>query len=340
MQLNKPQYSALCSFIRSLSMGQFNAQHRGAVLGLDPNGAHKHLKAIAPETLQQLLNVLPSGKVAKITSPVLKSIRHAVKQDLLYVRRPHLDKDHWPKIIRRQTKMNNARAGLFAGPGGMTLKLHDKGMSVPLRGTHRWNDKNGGELILMGHWYEIMAEIGKAIGGVRLVSELDGMANDVNAEFDRKYGSMPGDDQRGVEAVWTMPFYISYESGPQFECVGEEGETVLDPRGDIVRLVGSKVAGVAGNIDAPLDFAAYGRTGLDVVGVVVDSVQKARDEWKSRTVDDGPPDGGRTDQQMDKTIYTIVIGTAAVGGRYISTDKTVLDGNDLMKFTLQALQNA
>ena len=329
MKLGKLEYASLDKFLGTLVMTQFMLKYRLEVHTLNPDGQNKDLQALSQECLQQLVNVLPSGKVAKVTSPVLKSVRSKVKEALKFVRRPHLDPESWPKVFRRNTKLSNARAGIFEGPSGMLMRLNDQAMAVGLNGVHVWDERNAGELIIMGKWFEISTEIGKS-RGLQLKSELNGTAGDVNAEFDKMYGSMRGDAEGGIDGLDEMPFYVSCQGGQQFQCTEKQAEVVADPRNEIVQLVGAKVAFLAGNVNVGgPQWASTARTGLDYVGLTADMIGKARDSLS-----------GGPQKITDHTIYTVVIGTSPAAPKYVSTNTTVLNSDSLLRFTLDALQQA
>jgi len=330
MKLSNREYDSLFKFMKTLTFQQLAAKYRYEAFRLDPEGQGKDLQDLDQSTLQQFVNILPSGAMAKVTSPILKKVRSKFKDALKFVRRPHLDPESWPKVFRRNTKISNARAGIFEGPGGMLMRLHDQAMAVQLNTTHVWDERNAGDLIIMGRWYQISAAIGRARGAVHLKSELKGTQGDVNIEFDKKYGPMPGDAPGGLDRLDHMPFYVSCQGGQQFHCTDSQGEVVADPRTEIVKLVGGKIAGVAGNFNVVgPQWASDARTGLDVIALGKDVFDKARDALSSDT-----------ETITDNTIYTVVVGTSPATRNYVATDSTSLEWDALLYHTLTAMEQA
>jgi hypothetical protein len=338
MKLTKFEYSHLADFVRGLSNSQFHAGDRLNVKHLDPGGDALDLQDLGEEPLQKLVNVLPSGKAAKITSPVLKAVRHKVKTALLGIRRPLLDPEHWPKVLRRMHKVSLARSGLRQGPMGQIFVLHDKGMQVSLGGTHIWDERNAGDLVIMGRWHEITAEIGKAGGALQCKSKLSGSANDVNAEFDRMYGSLPGDDP-GWSPNDGMPFYVSCSAGPMFRPTNDEkeGEVVLNLPGELVKLAAGAVAGIAGGA-IPTGYGLEGTAGavMGALGAAKDAIDVGRDP--ARWAKDAISEAVARDKAFDKTILTVTIGITPSDSKYVSTGKTQLGWQEVLDFTLKAIQ--
>jgi hypothetical protein len=234
MKISSNEYKHVIAKFKKLQITdqRFKMIERVAFQNLASKGYD--LAMLKEGTLRRLIALLPTG----ITSPVLHKVRTKCKQTLLHIARPHLDPNTWPKVFRNIN--NNDRAGLRDFGGGQLGVLNDKAMSLPLRGSFVWNQSKFGDLMIIGPWPAIAAAIGEGGHGLKFEFGFgDIYAGDVNVEFDRMYTDLeiPVDD-RG--------FYVTHIPGAAFQVSDDEGEVVLDPRGEMVELAGGAVAGFAG----------------------------------------------------------------------------------------------
>lgn len=255
MKLTPSEYQhVLQYFSQSPMTSAFNGGHRLAFKGLAGKGYD--LAALDDDVLRRLIAFLPHGSLKKIHSPVLSKVQKKSRETLVHKARPHLDPEYWPKVFRNLN--NNDRAGLRDFGGGQLGVLHDRAMATPLRGRFVWNERKFGDLLIMGPWSAISSTLGDGSGVSFEFGYADIYAGDVNMEWDRMFREeeIPKDD-RG--------FYVTYLPGSAFAVADEEGEVVLDPRGEMVNLVGGAVAGFAG-AGVALDGV------VEVIGVVKDAI--------------------------------------------------------------------
>jgi len=220
------------------------------------------LSQLDDATLRQLIGYLPTNSFLTKSS---YAVRGKIKDTLLYRARPHMDPDVWPKVFRKIN--NNSRSGLRDFGGGQLGVLNDKAMSMPLRGTFAWNEREFGELIIMGTWKDIAGAIGKAKDLSFVVNFDDIYKGDVNVEFDRMYTDrkIPLDD---------LAIVVTYIPSLGFEPTTEEGRVVLDPRGELVQAAGGAVSGFAGAGTSFSGVIEIASASLDTIGLVSDMADK------------------------------------------------------------------
>lgn len=255
MKITSKQHKDTLKYLKPKPLIKFNLPERSAFS--DIRLRNYELSGLGEKTLRRLIAVLPSSSGFLGSHSSAKKVRNKAKTTLLHLARPHLNPEQWPKVFRKIN--NNSRSGLRDFGGGQLGVLNDKAMSVPLRGKFSWTQTKFGELIIMGHWSDISKAIGDAGDGLSFELDFgDIYAGDVNIEFDRMYTDRedPKDD---------MEIVVTCIPGVAFETTDEEGRVVLNPRGEIVELVGGMVGGFAG--------AGVALTGpLEVIGLVTDSL--------------------------------------------------------------------
>jgi len=301
-KLSSIEASSLHSWRRRKGIGlQYIA---GSLVKRDgsPNGLIENMSV---EQMAKLKDALPKGKTSRLTSPILWSIRRKLARaiDAKGGVQPHQEApETWPQAYRMMMHLNNKRGGLRRAGGGQWVKLNPKAMKVSLRGTHRWTQEKGGDLIIMGTWSQISAALGNP--GLRFSSEFgDIYKGDVNMEFDRMYGDLGGEE---LERLSKMPLAVEVTSGVGFSETEDEGEVVLDPRGEIVKLVGDKIVGIAGAAGPE----SLGHEVLDkindVKGFIEDHVipvgEKVMEVHESRR-----------EAKIHKTHLTVTVGVGASG---------------------------
>ena len=306
-KISSSEYNAVISYFKKLSNTKFPLLMRAEFARLA--SASYNLASLPEATCRRLQNALPSGHTHILRSPHLHSVRQKCKTALKYMARPHLDPDHWPKVFRKIN--NNSRAGLRDFGGGQLGVLNDKAMAMPLNGTFSWNEKKFGELIVMGPWSNISEAIGSAGRGLEFKVDFgDIYAGDVNVEFDRMYRDEDGPkDDMGI--------VVSYLPGAAFGTTDEEGEVVLDPRGELVELGAGAVAGIAGagaQLKGALEVAGLVKDGVDLAG-------KMKDNFGVKL----------TSNATDKDKYTFVVSLFAVGDyRSRNTGEKSISGSDFL----------
>ena len=267
-----------------------------------PHGA---IESMSVEQMAKLRDALPKGKFAKMHSPILTSIRKKLSRaiDAKGGVQPHQEApETWPQAYRMMMHLNNKRAGIRKAGGGQWVKLHPKAMKTELRGTHRWTQEKGGDLIIMGTWSQVSAALGNP--SLRFKSDFgDIYKGDVNMEFDRMYGDLGGEE---LDRLSKMPLTVEVESGVGFAETEDEGEVVLNPRGEIVDLVGGKIVGIAGAagpeslghevLDKISDVKGFIEDHVIPVGEKVMEVHESRKEAK-----------------IHKTHLTVTVGVGARG---------------------------
>jgi hypothetical protein len=308
MKLTPSEYQHVLQFFGQSPMTPlFNAGHRLAFKGLAGKGCE--LGTLDEDTLRRLIAFLPHGKLKKVHSPVLSKVQKKARQTLVHLARPHLNPDFWPKVFRNLN--NNDRKGLRDFGGGQLGVLHDRAMATPLRGRFVWNERKFGDLLVMGPWSAISSTLADGSSVSFEFGYEDIYAGDVNMEWDRMYREeeIPKDD-RG--------FYVTYLGGCAFEVADEEGEVVLDPRGELVNLAGGAVAGFAG-AGVALDGA------LEVIGVVKDAIGTSISMGDNMGVKLKGSSGNRNMHTFIVSILPSDKNTSVATGKQSMTGKEFLD---------------
>ena len=305
MIMTEKEYSQTLKYLREKKVDeQWSTPFRNLVI------QGRDLSRLSEQQLRHLRDALPSGRSQHVFSPIVHGVRQKIKKTLLHGPRPHLDPNHWPKVFRKIN--NNSQQGLQDFSGGQLGVLHDKAMSIPLKGTFKWTQRQFGELIIMGSWTDISTAVGKAAGLEFKLDFGDIYAGDVNVQFDQMYTDekIPEDD---------MCLYVTYIPGAAFAPSDDEGRVVADPRGDIVKVAGSKVAAVAGTATNLLDAIASLSCINDLTGITIDMAEKFGVTLKSDHSKQGK--------------YTFVIGHYPVGSKYKfhETKKKAIDGGEFLK---------
>jgi hypothetical protein len=323
MKLTRKEYSALESKIKKESVRDVPVFMRLKILSLNPRGSNEHLQYLGSDWLKKLISLLPSGYTKYISSQ-LQSVREKAKISLLALRIPHRDPENWPQSYRMQTQRNNARAGIMKGPVGQYLRLHPKGMSVRLTGKFTWNEKNGGDLHIMGTW----ANISKAItdGGTGLSMECnfeDIYRGDVNAELDEIYGPLKGDNEEWWEANKNnLPLIVSCQPGAMWKPTSKEGQVYLNAPIEVIALVVERASGVIGSIPKSTPFSVA----LDIAG-----------QSSSTCIDIGRNlIAMQREEKFDKVLWTVTVGLGPVGDKYELAPSNELSGDDLLQLALRA----
>lgn len=319
LSLNRLEWHALESWVRKLPPN-------GAKLGvanLNPNRRAASLRAASQNTLDYLLRELPSGKLAKLHSPVLKSVRHKVKQARSYAIKPHRDPEQWPKIFRIYAAPN-AEKGLLIGPGGQVIQQNLEGLPVRLGQTHRWSSTRGGPLVMMGP-PAILARHIMAAGAFEATSAAaDGAAGDVNMEFDRMYDPYGDMNSKEDQRLSQMPLYVSAQASALYMPTDKAGEVVLDQRTELVQLAASAFAGMLGGGVQHSGFMEYVSAGVDVLSTGKDMADNIR---------------GGGGAGLDKTRITLIVDMVPHGPHAVDTRLTTLDQTQLQTYSQQALRS-
>ncbi|MEM9062935.1 MAG: hypothetical protein AAGD13_20925 [Pseudomonadota bacterium] len=333
MRIGKNEYASLVAWAKKQDRSVVDAGLKLKLVNLNPKGANWDLQRLGKQDLERLRDALPSGRLAHVHSPILHGLRQKCKQSLAGLRTPHLDPESFPQCFRMQTKLNNARAGIFAGPVGQWLRLNPKAMSVKLRGPFVWDETNGGDLHIMGPWADIMKAITDGGDGLGFASSYtDIYQGDVNIEMARKY-SFPDEEGTDWESrLRALPLIVSVYSGVGWSKTEDEGEVVLNAPGEIVDLVGSKITGIAGEV-AP---ESLGNAVLDRIneakGVLEDHVipifEKGKEVYDMRQ-----------EANLHKTMLTITVGNVPHGENYLIAGD-YLSGGDLLDIVDDLRQEA
>lgn len=333
MRITKNEFSSLKAWWPKQDPRTIGANLKLKMVNLNPSAGNWDLQKLGKEDLERLRDALPAGRTAHVHSPRLHSIRQKCKKSLAGLRAPHLDPESYPQCFRMQTKLNNARAGIFAGPVGQWLRLNPKGKSVNLRGPFVWDENNGGDLHIMGPWSDIMKTITDGGNGLSFNSAYNDIyQGDVNIEVARKY---PHADEEGTDwesRIRELPLIVSVASGVGWSKTEDEGEVVLNAPGEIVELVGSKLTGIAGEV-AP---ASYGNDVLDRIGEVKGFIedQVIPIYEKGKEVYDM-----RQEANINKTMLTVTVGNVPHGDNYMITGD-FLSGDDLLEIVDELRQEA
>jgi hypothetical protein len=162
----------------------------------------------------------------------------------------------------------------------------------------------------MGPWSAISSTLGDGSGVSFEFGYADIYAGDVNMEWDRMYREeeIPEDD-RG--------FYVTYLGGCAFEVADEQGKVVLNPRGELVQLAGSAVAGLAGagaSLEGTLEI-------LDTVKGVIETTISMSDKLGVKIK------GGSGNKHMHTFIVSILPATK---NKCITTGKKSLTGKEFL----------
>lgn len=291
------------------------------------------LRELRSRSLRTLLDILPSGKLAKLTSPILKSVRHKVKKAQFYTRRPQFDPESWPKIFRLSTKLNGDR-GLKMGPNGIVYQLNSKGISTSLNVEFSWTESRGGALIIMGDRSQIMRVITESANFKASSASIDAYGNNVDMQFDRMYGDLSKEED---DRLNKMNLFVSLMPGNVFTPTTSPGTVVLDARTEVVKLVASNIAGLAGaGIQIPntpvgqvfqriqdvkdnvefVDGMVENLSGKNVREHVVDLHNKVKDSRDERPA-------------MDKTKLTLFVDLVPQGKFAVNTGEQELSNEDL-----------
>ena len=328
MKLNKIEYGALATLLKRTDATAAGPGLRLAVARLDPEGQHADMTKLDPQMLRQLIDLLPRGIASNVHSPILHEVRQKAKKGLLRVNRAHLDPNSWPKVYRMITKVNVLREGLQRGPNQMIMKLNPKGMAVRL-GTHTWDERNSGDLVVMGRWSDITKAIADAGSGLNMQVAFDDMfAGDVSVEFDRMYGS--DTVQAELKQTEKMTLFVSCETGPTWQQTDDEGKVVLDSSKELAKTGANATAGLAGN--------------LATLGEVEELVEVAKDIYDSPLVQK-PLEGAiklkdhikmKRAERPDKAMFSLTVGLGPVGSFAIDTGKTQLSEKEFLNYASMA----
>lgn len=322
MKLTESEYKSLVAWMRKHNDVFLPMQWALVIGNLNPGRFHQDLKSLGRAKLETLIEHLPSGKTAKVTSPRLTSVRSKAGTSLAGLRAAHLDPESYPQIYRMMMKLNNSRAGLRDGTVGQILRLNPKAMSVRLRGEIVWDSSNGGDLHIMGTWSDISGVIAGGGDGLLLKTDFDLYKGDVNAEMDDLFGPLPDDDPTWAARKNEMPLVVSCQLGAVWSKTDNEGEVVLNAPREVIQLVAGRAVGVLGQIPA----ATIQSVTLDTIGTV------------------GPPavDAGRAIHSAMKTVnpnkalYTVTVGIGPVGEHYAIADDNEIDGRELLRLAREA----
>jgi hypothetical protein len=231
-----------------------------------------------------------------------------------------------PVTVFRFDMKANMLKGLMSAPGGQLVRLNPEMKKVDLSGIMAWSEKQAGDLVLIGHWFEITAALGAA-NGLSLESRLSARSEAVDSQMDDMYGPLPGDDPGWLARTKEMPFYVSGKMGAAWVETTELGKVVADPLGDTVRTVVGRGVGVMGAA-APIPGGAGGvvtttlSAAKDLAGMIgpaiVGKAKESREEQRKR--------------DFDGSQITIIVGVAPSSRKYsLCTESTTLSNMALLK---------
>ncbi|MEM9781302.1 MAG: hypothetical protein AAF899_02395 [Pseudomonadota bacterium] len=302
-------------------MSAVSAAARLDLLRLDPAGGHADMATLDDATLRVLEALLPHG----LTAPILRGVRNGAIQARRTAAQPHLEPASWPKAFRMMTALNNSRAGIMSGPLGQMIRKNPKGMPLSLRGRIVWNRRSCGDVVIMGRWADLTAALSNS--GLSFETKFgDTRAEDVNAQFDEMYGSLPESDEARawrLKGMNAMPLCVSLEGGAAWRETDADHSVVLNAPGAVMQVAAGRLAGLCSAV-APLPTAGLAETGIaaDLLGLAGPSAATGAAAWR-----------------IDKALYTLIIGIGPAGPKYTLTGAETLTGLDVLAHAL-ALRDA